>query len=134
MSLLSQTQYLLHHIMQRRSSDHLNWKYKRYMPIETIVSSTAISMQTCSHVRYAKALDSKNNDRLKEGEELKKGIPTLGMWYLPIIPRLKHFFANPRDAELASWHEDKCKKDRLLRHQLMQCSGGKLIHIPEVWC
>ena len=40
----------------------------------------------------------KNNDRLKEDEELKKGIPALVMWYLPIIPRLKRFFANPRDA------------------------------------
>ena len=103
-------------MMQRRSFVHLNWKFKTYMPIETIVSSTAISMQTCSHVRYAKALDSKNNDRLKEGEELKKGISTLVMWYLPIIPRLKHFFANSRDAELASWHDDKLRKDRMLWH------------------
>ena len=58
----------------------------------------------------------KNNDRLKEGEELKKGIPALVMWYLPIIPRLKCFFANPRDAELTCWNEDKRKKDRMLRH------------------
>ena len=33
----------------------------------------------------------KNSDRLKEGEELKKGIPSLVMWYLPIIPCLKCF-------------------------------------------
>ena len=47
---------------------------------------------------------------------MKKGIPALVMWYLPIIPRLKCFFANPRDAELTCWHEDKRKKDRMLRH------------------
>jgi hypothetical protein len=30
----------------------------------------------------------------------KRKIPTLVMWYLPVIDHLKHVFSNPRDAEL----------------------------------
>ena len=31
-------------------------------------------------------------------------------WYLPIIPRMKHLFANPNDAKNLRWHagERKC--------------------------
>ena len=27
-------------------------------------------------------------------------IPTMVMWYLPVSDRLRHFFSNPKDAEL----------------------------------
>jgi hypothetical protein len=43
------------------------------------------------------------NDSDKEDNK-KRNIPTLMMWYLPVIDRLKYVFSNPRDAELVRWH------------------------------
>jgi hypothetical protein len=41
---------------------------------------------------------------------LKREVPALVMWYLPVIDRLKRMFSNPRDAELLLWHAN-CKTD-----------------------
>jgi hypothetical protein len=41
----------------------------------------------------------------------KKMIPTLVMWYLPVINHLKCVFSNPRDAELVRWHSEKRRKN-----------------------
>jgi hypothetical protein len=40
------------------------------------------------------------------------------MWYLPVSDRLRHFFLNPKDAELMRWWDsDKRKKgDGKLQH------------------
>ena len=46
----------------------------------------------------------------------KKGSPAKVMWYLPIIPRLRRLFRNPREAELLRWHDEERKKDGKLRH------------------
>jgi hypothetical protein len=46
-----------------------------------------------------------------------KKIPTLVMWYLPIVDQLRCLFANPKDAKLMSWHAfDEHKNDGKLRH------------------
>ena len=37
-------------------------------------------------------------------------------WYFPIIPRLKRFFANPKEAKLLRWHSEERKKDGMIRH------------------
>jgi hypothetical protein len=42
---------------------------------------------------------------------MKRKIPTLVMWYLPVINHLKHVFSNPRDAELVRWHSEKRRKN-----------------------
>jgi hypothetical protein len=39
--------------------------------------------------------DENNSDKDK-----KRKIPTLVMWYIPVIDHLKCVFSNPRDAEL----------------------------------
>jgi hypothetical protein len=41
----------------------------------------------------------------------KRKIPTLVMWYLPVIDHLKHVFSNPRDAKLVRWHSEKCREN-----------------------
>src|SRR6266540_1419277 len=48
----------------------------------------------------------------------KRKIPSMVMWYLPVIARLKHLFSNPRDSELMRWHFEQArnKTDELLRH------------------
>jgi hypothetical protein len=68
---------------------------------------------------------SKNSVASIELDDATLGIPekhsrisVMVMWYLPISDRLRHFFSNPKDAELMRWWDsDKRKKgDRKLRH------------------
>jgi hypothetical protein len=42
---------------------------------------------------------------------MKRKIPALVMWYLPVIDHLKCVFSNPRDAELVRWHSKKHKEN-----------------------
>jgi hypothetical protein len=32
-------------------------------------------------------------------------------WYFPIIPYLKHWFANKNESELLQWHKEKHNND-----------------------
>jgi hypothetical protein len=46
----------------------------------------------------------------------RKGGPTKVFWYFPIIPHLKHCFAN-KESELLRWHKEKHKQDaEVIRH------------------
>jgi hypothetical protein len=42
---------------------------------------------------------------------MKRKIPALMMWYLPVIDCLKRVFSNPWDAELMRWHFEKRRKN-----------------------
>ncbi|CAH9081963.1 unnamed protein product, partial [Cuscuta epithymum] len=44
------------------------------------------------------------------------GPPAKVLWYLPIIPRLKRLFSNPREAKNIRWHADERKCDGMIRH------------------
>jgi hypothetical protein len=45
-----------------------------------------------------------------------KGGPKKVFWYFPIIPHLKHWFANKK-LELLRWHKEKHNQDaRMIRH------------------
>jgi hypothetical protein len=59
----------------------------------------------------------KNNAALDKDiqESKERNVPTLMMWYLPVIDRLKRMFSNPRDAQLLLWHM-KRKTDGKIRH------------------
>jgi hypothetical protein len=46
----------------------------------------------------SESVDDKND--FDKEDNKKRKIPTLVMWYLPVINRLKRVFSNPRDAEL----------------------------------
>ena len=48
--------------------------------------------------------------------KVKEGPPAKMLWYLPVIPRLKRLFANPKEARLLHWHSEERKKDGKLRH------------------
>ena len=41
----------------------------------------------------------KDDDECSSDESTKKGPLTIVLWYLPIIPRFKHLFANGDDAK-----------------------------------
>ena len=49
-------------------------------------------------------------------DEIKTGILFKVVWYLPLIPRLKRLFANPREAKRLRWHHDERIADEYLRH------------------
>lgn len=63
----------------------------------------------CKTSRYKCRKDGGN-------EERTKGAPRTVVWYFPLIPHLKHIFANNKEAQLIRWHEEGCKKDQYLRH------------------
>nr|GEW94437.1 hypothetical protein [Tanacetum cinerariifolium] len=44
------------------------------------------------------------------------GPPAKLLWYLPIIPRLKKLYANPKDAKLLRWHAKERKNNGKMRH------------------
>ena len=50
--------------------------------------------------------------------EKQSRIPAMVMWYLPVDDRLRHFFSNPKDAELMRWWDSNKRKkgDGKLRH------------------
>ena len=50
---------------------------------------------TCNHPQYKR---KRARDKDKSDNETKTGISYKVVWYLPIIPRLKRLFANPREA------------------------------------
>jgi hypothetical protein len=56
--------------------------------------------------------DGDENNSDKENKKKRK-IPTLVMWYLPVIDHLKHVFSNPRYVELVHCHYEKQRKNDL---------------------
>ena len=80
----------------------------------------------CKRSRYKRNDDCEDEDDSVEVEDTasnarkKRKIPTMVMWYLPVIARLKRLFSNPRDSELMSWHFEQAQKktDEMLRHPL----------------
>jgi len=55
-------------------------------------------------------------DECSSDESTKKGPPTKVLWYLPIIPRLKHLFANADGAKDLTWHIDGRNCKGMLHH------------------
>jgi len=49
----------------------------------------------------------------KDEDDMKKGPSTKVLWYLLIIPRLRHFFSNVNDAKNLTWHVNVRKCDGL---------------------
>jgi hypothetical protein len=48
---------------------------------------------------------------LDKEDMTKRKIPTLVMWYLPVIDHLKCVFSKPRDVELVHWHSEKRRQN-----------------------
>ena len=66
---------------------------------------------TCGTSRY-----KKKNDTEESNNTRKNAPPAKVLWYLPIVPRLKLLFANPKDAKLMRWHAEERKIDGKIRH------------------
>ena len=66
----------------------------------------------CHQPRYKRKLAK---DKDKDDDKIKTGIPFKAVWYLPLIPRLKRLFANPKEAERLHRHKTR-KIDKYLRH------------------
>jgi len=59
----------------------------------------------CGVSRYKVKDDDSDED------DIKKGPPTKVLWYLPIIPQLRPFFANIKDVKNLTWHANERKCD-----------------------
>jgi hypothetical protein len=79
-------------------------------------------LQSCVCRHYEKRIKNKNktdigleivDDKadLDKEDMMKRKIPALMMWYLPVIDHLKCVFSNPRDVELVHWHSEKRRKN-----------------------
>ena len=68
---------------------------------------------TCKHAQYK---CRRANDKYKLDDEIKTGNPFKVVWYLPLIPRLRQLFANPRKAKRLQWHKDERIADKYMRH------------------
>jgi len=65
----------------------------------------------CGSSRYKQKRNSEDSGQIeKEGYTLKV------VWYLPIVPKLKRFFANNKDTKNLRWHATERRCDGLLRH------------------
>ena len=62
---------------------------------------------TCNAPRYKRKIAK---DKNKPDDEINRGIPFKVVWYLPLVPRLKRLFANPKEAQRLRWHEEERKK------------------------
>nr|GEV46270.1 hypothetical protein [Tanacetum cinerariifolium] len=51
-----------------------------------------------------------------DSDVTKNGPPAKMLGYLPIIPRLKKLYANPKDDKLLRWHAEERKTDGKMRH------------------
>jgi len=58
----------------------------------------------------------KDDDKYSSDESIKKDPPMKMLWYLPIIPRFKHLFANGDDAKDLTWLANGRKFNGMLRH------------------
>ena len=71
------------------------------------------SCPICKHARYNRR---RAHDKYKMDKEIETRILFKVVWYLPIIPRLKRLFANPREAKRLRWHHDERTADNYMRH------------------
>lgn len=87
----------------------------------------AVRCPRCKRSRYRRNNDCDADDGVKntkKGRKKKRSsiaedsddskVPTLVMWYLPVVDRIRRLFANPRDATMMTWHARK--GDGKLRH------------------
>ena len=66
----------------------------------------------CGLDRFNRRKDGGDDEDNDKGH----GLPKKVFWYFPIIPRLKRWFANKKEAEQLRWHKEKHKDDGLIRH------------------
>lgn len=73
------------------------------------------SCPVCGASRFKNKSTEDHEDEEVQG--VRKGIPEKVCWYLPVIPRLKRLFANPKEAKQLRWHAEERKvTDGKLRH------------------
>ena len=104
---------------RRKLFAHWNLKSRRYTLVCMIVCCTAMSTKIlracriCKHPQYKRRMAK---DKYKLDSKIKTGILFKVVWYLPLIPRLKRLFANPREAKRLWWHHDDRTADKYMRH------------------
>ena len=68
----------------------------------------------------------KDEEESSSDENSKKGPPTKVLWYLPIIPRFKHLFANEDDTKDLTWHANGRISDGMVCHPIDSSQWKKI--------
>ena len=68
----------------------------------------------------------KDDDECSSDESTKKGPPSNVLWYLPIIPRFKHLFANVNDAKDLARPANEGNCDGMLLHSVDSSQWKKI--------
>jgi hypothetical protein len=64
-----------------------------------------------------------NEPRYKPGKKEPRKV----VWYLPLIPRLQRYFADPKEAKTMTWHKTRTSKsDGILKHIADGCQWKAL--------
>jgi len=81
----------------------------------------------CGSSRYKQKRNSEYSGQIE-----KEGCALNVVWYLPIVPKLKRLFANPKDAKSLRWHATERICDRLLCHPADSIQWKNIDqHIPK---
>nr|GEY62037.1 hypothetical protein [Tanacetum cinerariifolium] len=78
--------------------------------------SNCLTMQKNHCLKDASRYKHHKNLTELDSDVTKNGPPAKMLSYLPIIPRLKKLYANPKDAKLLRWHAEERKTDGKMRH------------------
>ena len=81
-----------------------------------LYSKEHVNLRACPVCKASRYKRKNDGDDVEESMEVRKGTPVKVAWYLPIIPRLKRLYANPKEAKLMRWHADERTDDGMLRH------------------
>jgi hypothetical protein len=74
-------------------------------------------LEKCSICGLDRFNHRKDNSDDENYNRNRKRVPKNVFWYFPIIPRLKHWFANKMESELLRCHKEKHKQDTgMIRH------------------
>ena len=104
---------------QKRLFALLDWTYRRFTHVLTIVSSIMVNMRNWMHVLSVMQSGIRSGIMIlvmstvsPQGKKLLAKVT----WYFLIIPRLKRLFRNKTNAKLMRWHKEERKQDQLMRH------------------
>src|SRR6185436_12429847 len=112
--------YPLQHTKQRRLFSLLDWRYRKFTHVLTIVFSIEVKNMRNWILFLSVMQNGTRSGKMilvrSMGSPSRKKVPAKVMWYFPVILCLKRFFRNKSNAKLMQWHKEERKKDQMLRH------------------
>ena len=86
---------------------------RKYMHAQMIAYYIVRNLKMKFHVRYVVCQYGRKK---RNSEEVRDGVPSKLLWYIPQIPRFLRLSRNPEHAKNLKWHANKRIDDGKLRH------------------